>query len=441
MEVSIEAGAGERAFLPDSAYEKAGATIVTDRASLWRDTQVIAKIAPPTDAEIDLLHPGQVLVCEMSPLTRLDAVADVARAGATLLSLDMIPRITRAQSMDTLSSMATLVGYKAVLLAAMAAPRLFPMMTTAAGTITPAKVFIIGCGVAGLQAIATARRLGAVVQAFDTRPAVKEQVQSLGGRFVEFDLGVSDAETKGGYAKALTSEQLARQRQLMTKEVAGSDIIILAALVQGRKAPVIMTAEMVRAMAPGSVIVDLAAASGGNCELTKPGETIIEQGVTIDATLDLPDTLPMNGTQMFGRNVATLLEYLWDKTANDGAGGLKLDPADEIVAGCLITKGCRVVQAMTRERMDQEKPGLIARLEAAEAPTQSLSAAEVAGVADAADAAATTEPLADDPDDAEAATDTAPAASSEAAGDDPAPDSAPQPSPPDDSDAERQPGS
>lgn len=378
--VALERGAGASSFLPDADYERAGAVIEADVRALWRDADLVAKIAAPAQHpalgvhEAELLRPGATLVCELSPLTELELVARLAKTGARVLALDMIPRITRAQSMDTLSSMATLVGYKAGLLAASAAPRILPMMTTAAGTLPPAKVFIIGCGVAGLQAIATTRRLGAIVQAFDTRPAVKEQVQSLGARFVEFDLGVKDAETKGGYAKALTPEQLARQRELMTKELASCDVVILAALVQGRRAPVLVTSEMVRAMRPGAVIVDLAAGSGGNCELTEAGATRVEAGVTIVGTLNLADSLPMNGTQMFGRNVATLLEYLHQPGSEGEAATLRCDPADEIVAGCLITRDGRVVHDAVRRAFLEREPALLEALEAAVEATQSVPA-------------------------------------------------------------------
>jgi NAD(P) transhydrogenase subunit alpha len=294
-------------------------------------------------ADLPLLRSGQVLIGFLRPLGSVETIQGIASRGVTSFSVELMPRTTRAQSMDALSSMGTICGYKAVVLAADTLPRIFPMLTTAAGTITPGRVLVIGVGVAGLQAIATARRLGAVASAYDLRPAVKEQVQSLGGRFVELPIEAKDAQDAGGYAKAQGEEFYKKQRELLGKTVAENDIVITAAVIPGKQSPVLVTKEMVASMAPGSVIVDLASERGGNCELTKPGETIVAHGVTIIGRYNLASTVPYHASQLYSRNVAAFLLYL----VKDGK--LQLNLQDEIVRDTLLTQGGDVVNARVRE--------------------------------------------------------------------------------------------
>ena len=340
MTVQIERGAGERAAFPDDLYVKAGAT-AADRAQVLDGADLVVCVGRPDDAVLSAMPKKAVLLGLLAPLGDPDYVRRLADAGITALSMDTIPRITRAQAMDALSSQSNIAGYKAVLLAASELPKFFPMLTTAAGTIRPAKVLILGAGVAGLQAIATARRLGAVVSAYDTRAVVKEQVQSLGATFLEFDLG-ADAEGAGGYAKELTPEQIARQRQFMVDHIGASDVVITTALVPGRRAPVLITEEAVAAMGPGSVIVDLAAEAGGNCALTVPGKTIVTpNAVHIIGQTNLAGTMPYHASQLYSRNVQALLEAL----LKDGA--LNLDPADEIARGTTIVRAGEIVHQPT----------------------------------------------------------------------------------------------
>ena len=341
FDVVIERGAGERAGFPDSAYQEKGAQIAASRADVFA-ADVVLQVRT---GDIALMRQGQVVVGMADPLGSPDAVRDLASRGVTAFALELIPRITRAQSMDVLSSMATIAGYKAVLLAADALPRMFPLLTTAAGTITPAHVFIVGVGVAGLQAIATARKLGAVVEAYDVRPAVKEQVQSVGAKFVELPLETGQAEDKGGYAKAQDEAFYQRQREMMTRVVAANDVVITTAVVPGKKAPVLVTAEMVRGMAPGSVIVDLAAERGGNCELTRADQVVVEKGVTILGPTNLPSTVPYHASQMYAKNITTFLLHL----VKDGA--VKLDPNDEITRDTLIAKDGEVANARVRQAL------------------------------------------------------------------------------------------
>ena len=336
--VVVERGAGEASSFPDRLYTDAGATIGDPYAA-----ELVVKVQKPSDDELARLREGTVLVAFLQPLTQHDLVRELARRRITALSMDAIPRITRAQAMDALSSQATVAGYKAVLLAAAALPKFFPMLTTAAGTIAPAKAFVIGAGVAGLQAIATARRLGAVVEAFDTRPIVKEQVQSLGAKFLEVDLGET-GEGTGGYAKELSEEAHRKEVELLAKAVKENDIVITTAAIPGRPAPKLITAAMVRSMRPGSVIVDLAAETGGNCELTRPGEVSEVDGVRIDGTTNLPSTMPYHASQMYSRNVASLLGLM---LAKDGT--LKVDMNDDVVKGTVITKDGEVVHEATRK--------------------------------------------------------------------------------------------
>jgi NAD(P) transhydrogenase subunit alpha len=322
VELVVEAGAGESSAFPDSAYVESGATIATDAASLYAAAELVAKVQKPSPAEVELLRPGQTLVAFLQPLVNTDLVRRIAERGATAFSMDSIPRITRAQPMDALSSQATVAGYKAVLLAASRSTRFFPMLMTAAGTIPPAKVLVLGAGVAGLQAIATARRLGAVVSAFDTRPVVREQVESIGASFLELE--VQGSETAGGYATELTEEQHHREQELIAEHAAASDAVVTTALIPGRPAPLLITEEAVGAMRPGSVIVDLAAEMGGNCALTVPGEIAVREHVTIVGLTNLPSTMPTHASQMYSRNVQALLKHL----VKDGA--LELDFEDEI---------------------------------------------------------------------------------------------------------------
>src|SRR3989442_397373 len=337
-EVVVERGAGQASSFPDRMYIDAGATI----GDAW-SAELVLKVAKPTDDEVARLGAGTVLIAFLQPLVNHSLVRELARRRVTALSMDAIPRITRAQPMDALSSQATVAGYKAVLLAAAALPKFFPMLTTAAGAIAPAKAFVIGAGVAGLQAIATARRLGAVVEAFDTRPVVKEQVQSLGAKFLEVDLGET-GEGTGGYAKELSEEAHRKEVELLAKAVKENDIVITTAAIPGRPAPKLITADMVRSMKPGSVIVDLAAETGGNCELTQAGQVIDVDGVRIDGTTNIPSTMPYHASQMYSRNVASLLGLM---LAKDGT--LKVDMNDDVVKGTVITKDGEVVHEATRK--------------------------------------------------------------------------------------------
>jgi proton-translocating NAD(P)+ transhydrogenase subunit alpha len=333
-EVVLEPGAGAQAGIPDELLEQAGATL---GAGAW-EADVVAKVAPPQEGEVSALKPDSVLVGFLAPLTNGAGNQAIARTGATAFAMEAIPRISRAQSMDALSSQATVSGYRAVLIAAQEQGRFFPMLMTAAGTIPPAQVLVLGAGVAGLQAIATSRRLGAVVTAFDVRAAVKEQVQSLGAKFLEVE-GSADAEAAGGYARELTEEEQQAQRDALAAQIARSDVVITTALVPGRPAPKLITADAANAMKPGSVIVDLAGEAGGNAELAKPGETYVtDAGVTIATPLNVPSSMAEHASQLYARNVASLLELM---TGEDGA--LKLDFDDEIIAGACITRGGEIV--------------------------------------------------------------------------------------------------
>jgi NAD(P) transhydrogenase subunit alpha len=332
--VAVEAGAGEGAHHPDAAYEEAGASVAD---GVGASGDVVTRVAPPTAEEISALREGTVLIGFLQPLSSPDTVRALAERGVTSFAMEAIPRVTRAQSMDALSSQATVAGYRAALIAAQELPRFFPMLTTAAGTIRPAKVLVLGAGVAGLQAIATARRLGAVLHAFDVRSAVKEQIESLGARFLELDLGLEDAEAAGGYARQLTEEEQQRQRELLADQIAEMDAVISTAAVPGRPAPLLIIEDAVRRMKPGSIIVDLAAETGGNCELTEPGETAVRHGVTIAGPLNLPSTMPDHASQLYARNVQSLLELMVKE------GRLELDFEDEIIAGACITREGEIV--------------------------------------------------------------------------------------------------
>jgi len=325
IEVVVEAGAGSRASYPDDAYRAAGAAV----GAPW-DAEMIAKVQKPSAEEVDLLRAGQVLVGFLQPLTDTEGIERLRRQGVTAFAMESIPRITRAQPMDALSSQATVAGYRSALLAADRLPRFLPMLMTAAGTVPPAKVLVLGAGVAGLQAIATARRLGAVVFGFDVRPVVREQVESLGAAFL--DLGIVGEETAGGYARELTEEEQRRQQEELERRIPEFDAVITTAAIPGRPAPRLIPAAAVRAMRPGSVIVDVAAETGGNCELTRPGEEIVEDGVTIVGLTNLPSTMPSDASRLYSRNVMALLQHL----APDGE--LRLDFEDEIVGGACVTR-------------------------------------------------------------------------------------------------------
>lgn len=350
-EVLMEAGAGEPALYPDALYVEKGARIAVSRQEVFGSADAILQVLgygandKSGRADLALLRRDQAVIGFLRPLGDPRTVREIADTGALAFSVDFIPRITRAQSMDALSSMSTVAGFKAVLLAAESLPRMFPMLTTAAGTIPPARVLVVGAGVAGLQAIATARRLGAVVWGYDVRPAAKEHVQSLGARFVELPLDTAGAEDAGGYARAQDEAFYQRQRELMTRVVAESDVVITTAVVPGTKAPVLITADMVRGMAPGSVIVDLAAERGGNCELTRANDTVIEHGVTIIGPVNLASTVPYHASQMYARNISMFLLHL----VKDGR--LQLNLADEITRETLLTRGGEVVHPRVREAL------------------------------------------------------------------------------------------
>ena len=357
IEVVIESGAGDAAGFLDDEYSAKGAKVVSDRAEVFQSAEVIAQVralgANPEEgkADLELMRDGQTVIGVCEPLTEHEANTALAAKGVNLFSMDMMPRITRAQSMDVLSSMATIAGYKAVLLAANELPKMFPMMMTAAGTVAPAKVFVVGAGVAGLQAIASAKKLGAIVEAYDVRPAVKEQVESLGGKFVELELETEASEDAGGYAKELGEDFYRKQREMMLSVVAASDVVITTAAIPGKKAPILVTAEMVKGMHPGSVIVDLAAERGGNCELTRAGETVVEGGVKIIGPGNIPTTVPYHASQMYAKNIATFLLHLVDE------GTLKIDTEDEITEGTLITRGGNVVNSRVLEAMGVSSEG------------------------------------------------------------------------------------
>jgi NAD(P) transhydrogenase subunit alpha len=345
-EVLVERGAGVASYYADDAYAQAGARIVPDSSAVLTDAELIAKVQRPVTDEIGRLRTGQILVGFLQPLTNADLVRELASRRITSFAMEAIPRVTRAQPMDALSSQANIGGYKAVVLAADKLPKYLPMLTTAAGTIAPARCLVLGAGVAGLQAIATARRLGAIVEAFDTRPVVKEQVQSLGARFLEIELGES-AEAAGGYAKELSEEAHRKEQELIAKHVKDADIVVTTAAIPGKRAPLLITADMVRSMKAGSVIVDLAAETGGNCELTEPGKTTETNGVTIVGETNLPSTLAQHASQLYSRNVTSLLALL----VKDGT--FQPDWNDEIVKGCVITRDGEVVHPGAKALVQQ----------------------------------------------------------------------------------------
>ena len=355
-QVQLEPGAGQNAGYPDAEYVDKGATLAQNRDALFRAAAVVVQVrtlgANPEAGRDDLarLREGQVLIGTADPLGAAAAAQELAGKKITLFALELMPRITRAQSMDVLSSQASLAGYQAVLEAARRLPRMFPMMMTAAGTIAPARVFVVGAGVAGLQAIATARRLGAVVEAYDVRPAVKEQVESLGARFVQMELDAGDAEDKGGYARAMDQAFYQKQRELMAEVVARSDVVITTAAIPGRDAPLLITADAVRGMPPGSVVIDLAAERGGNVEPSRPDEVVLVGGVTVLGPTNLPSLTAYHASQMYGKNLASFLLHLAPE------GELKLDLSDEITAGTLVARGGEVVHPRLREILGLPAP-------------------------------------------------------------------------------------
>lgn len=341
LEVGVEAGAGAAAYISDDLYAQAGAKVANRPGPMLMDADAVLKVQPPRESEIALLRKGSVLISFLQPATQADTVKSLAQHGVTAFSLELLPRISRAQSMDALSSQASAAGYKAVLMAAERLGKLFPMMMTAAGTVAPARVLVMGAGVAGLQAIATARRLGAVVSAYDVRPAVKEEVQSLGATFIELALEAQEGE--GGYAREQSEDFLRKQRELIGEHVAKSDVVITTASVPGRRAPLLVTGDMVKGMRRGSVIVDLAAETGGNVELTQAGKEVDVNGVTIMGTRNVPSTMPQTTSQLYARNVANLLLHLVK------GGAITLDFDDEITKGSCVTHGGEIVNERARQ--------------------------------------------------------------------------------------------
>jgi len=347
LDVAVQTGAGSEAFYTDDGYQKAGATLVSDARAVLSQADALLKVQPPSLDEVAALKSGAILICFLQPAAHADVVKALATQKVTAFSLELVPRISRAQSMDALSSQAGVAGYKAVLIAANRLGRFFPLLITAAGTVTPSRVLVLGAGVAGLQAIATARRLGAVVEAYDVRPAVKDEVKSLGATFVELPLEAQQGQ--GGYAAQQSEEFLRRQRELIGDHVAASDVVITTAAVPGRKAPILVTKEMVARMRPGSVIVDLAADTGGNVELTKPGEAVVTGGVTIDGPRNLASTMPVHASQLYSRNVSTLLLSI----VKDGQPNIDFN--DEIVKGSCLTNAGELVHPQAKALLEASK--------------------------------------------------------------------------------------
>lgn len=345
LEIYVEAGAGEGSFFSDALYEEAGAQVITDSAKLWGEANILLKVSPPQEDEVAQISEGAVLIGFLNPLGEPSLIQKLSDRRVTAFSMEMIPRTSRAQSMDALSSQANIAGYKAVLIAAANLPKYFPMLTTAAGTIRPAKVLVLGAGVAGLQAIATARRLGAVVEAFDIRPEVKEQVQSLGAKFVDVTLD-EDTVAEGGYAKEISEQAKQHTQEVLTQHVAASDVVITTAQVPGKKAPVLVTTNMVAQMKPGSVIVDLAAEQGGNCEDSQPGKNIHKNGVTIMGPINLPGSMPVHASEVYAKNLSALLQLMVTKE-----GELDLNFADDILDGACVTHGGEIRSQRVKEAL------------------------------------------------------------------------------------------
>ncbi|MDA4114159.1 MAG: Re/Si-specific NAD(P)(+) transhydrogenase subunit alpha [Thaumarchaeota archaeon] len=346
VSVVVEKGAGDAAGIPDSAYVEKGATIAADASSLYGQADVIIRVTPPSTAEAGMIKEGSTLISFLYPLDNLETVKILNARKVTAFAMELIPRISRAQPMDALSSQTNLGGYKAVLLAADALPRIFPMMMTAAGTISPAKVFVVGAGVAGLQAIATARRLGAVLEAYDVRPVVKEQIESLGARFAVMPVETKDAQDAGGYAKAQTQEFYQKQQKFLAERAAASDVIITTALIPGQRAPILISEEAVKGMRVGSVVVDIAAERGGNCALTEPGKTVVKYGVTIMGPLNLPSTMAPQASQLYSRNITSFLAIM----IKDGS--LNIDTKDDMVRGPLVINKGEIVHPATKTAIE-----------------------------------------------------------------------------------------
>jgi len=346
LSIQVETGAGANARVSDAGYEAAGAKIVS--ADAWTSADLVLKVQPPSASEAGSLKSGAILVSFIHPIANRDVAETLARRGVSTLAMELVPRITRAQAMDALSSQATVAGYKAVLLGASHAPRMFPLLMTAAGTVPPARVVVFGAGVAGLQAIATAKRLGAVVEATDVRYAAKEQVESLGGRFIEVP-GLADLQDARGYAKEAGADVLAKQREAVGKKVSEADVVITTALVPGRPAPKLVDADQVRSMKPGAVIVDLAVESGGNCELSEPGKIVVKHGVTIVGLPNLPATVPVHASELYSKNVLNMVKLFVDKS-----GTLATDFKDEVLAGSLLTHQGRICHAATAQALGVE---------------------------------------------------------------------------------------
>lgn len=364
LEVMIESGAGEGSFHADEAYDEVGAELVTHAAELYASADVVLKVRPPTSDEVEFLHAGMVLVAMMDAFFEVNLLRQLAAADVTVFGLEFVPRISRAQSMDVLSSMAAIAGYRAVLEAATRVPKYFPMLMTSAGTIAPAKVFVIGAGVAGLMAIATAKRLGAVVEAYDTRPAVKEQVESVGARFVEFELDTGAAEDAGGYARAQSNEFYRKQQAQMKERVAAADVVITTAAIPGKRAPVLISDEMVQAMTPGSVIVDLAAERGGNAEGAVAGEVVERHGVQIIGYTDYPSRSSVHASQLFSKNISTFLLNMVKEEE------LKIDLDDEIIKGSLLVHTGAIVHEMLVS-LDDDSPATAGGSQSKAEPSQS----------------------------------------------------------------------
>jgi len=346
IEIHVQSGAGENAGIRDSDYTGAGAVIEKDANSLYEGADLVVKVQPPTPPEASALKRGAAVVSFLFPQSNLGAVRKLVEREATAFAMELMPRISRAQSMDALSSQSLVAGYKAVLIAAESLPKLFPMLMTAAGTIAPARVFVLGAGVAGLEAIATARRLGAVVEAYDVRPAVKEQIESLGAKFVELPLEAKDAQTSGGYAKAQSDEFYRRQQELLASHARQSDVVVTTALVPGSRAPLLVTEDAVKGMRPGSVIVDLAAEQGGNCALTEAGRTVVKFGVTIHGPLNIPSSMAPQSSQLYSRNVTAFVMPMLKE------GALKVDLSDEVVKGTMVVQGGKILHEPTRKALE-----------------------------------------------------------------------------------------
>jgi NAD(P) transhydrogenase subunit alpha len=350
VSVVVEKGAGDAAGIPDAAYVEKGATIAADASALYGQADVIIRVTPPSPAEAGMMKEGSTLISFLYPLDNLEVVKVLSSRKVTAFAMELIPRISRAQPMDALSSQTNLGGYKAVLIAADALPRIFPMMMTAAGTISPAKVFVVGAGVAGLQAIATARRLGAVLEAYDVRPVVKEQIESLGARFAVMPVETKDAQDAGGYAKAQTQEFYQKQQKFLAERAAASDVIITTALIPGQRAPILISEEAVKGMRTGSVVVDIAAERGGNCALTEPGKTVVKYGVTIIGPLDLPSTMAPQASQLYSRNITSFLAIM----IKDGS--LNIDVKDDLVRGPLVINKGELVHPATKTAIEGAPP-------------------------------------------------------------------------------------